>query len=157
MSKLLEQINRGSCTCLNCGTADSCFIKGHCSKCYPLILKIEKVQKDVLPDILKNIKNNFDLFEEAKKEYIRQIKWKLEIIKDSRILKDVSAHDLEYRINGTLRLLDGKSLGKINDSLAHYLEDNSARAYVHQLFSKIQLLKPFRVDYYRIYEACKNK
>jgi|ERR1035437_183718 hypothetical protein len=142
--------------CLNCETEDFRLTRGYCSKCYPLILRIEKIEKDILPDVLKNIKDNSDFFQEAKKEYIWQIKWRLEIIKDSHTLKDVSAHDLEYRINGTLKLLDGKSLGKINDSIAHYLRDDRARAYVHQLFSKIQLLKPFKVDFYRIYEARKK-
>lgn len=143
--------------CLNCESEDIRFVKGYCSKCYPLILRIEKSGKGILPDFIKKIDANFYSLAEAKKEYIRQINWRLEIIKDSHILKDISAHDLEYRINGTLKLLDGKSLGKINDPIAHYLKDDKARAYVHQLFSKIQLLKPFKVDYYRVYESGRKK
>lgn len=153
MNKLLVQINKEDRVCLNCESQDFRFTKGYCSKCYPLILRIEKSEKDILPDFIENIDKKYHSFEKIKKEYIRQIKWRLEIIRDSRILKDITPHDLEYRINGTLRLLDGKSLGKINDPIASYLKDNKARAYVHQLFSKIQLLKPFKVDHYKIYEA----
>jgi len=156
MSKLIEQTNKENRECINCKVEDFRFTRGYCSKCYPLILRIEKINKGILPEILQNIQNDSNFFEQAKKEYIRQIKWRLEIIKDSRILKDVSAHDLEDRINGTLRLLDGKSLGKINDPIDFYLRDNKARSYVYQLFSKIQLLKPFKINYYLVYETRKN-
>ena len=142
--------------CLNCEAEDFRFTRGYCSKCYPLILKIEKIEKNNLPDVLQRIKDSSGFFEEAKKEYIRQIKRRLEIIKDSRSIKKVTAHDLEFRINETLKLLDNKSLGKINDPIASYLKDDNARAYVYQLFSKIQILKPFKIDYYRIYEARKK-
>ena len=138
--------------CINCETKDSLLTRGYCSKCYPLILRIEKSEKDILPDLFKNFEKEYYSLEQIKKEYIRQIKWRMEIIRDSRILKEVTPHDLEYRINGTLRMLDGKSLGKINDPIAHYLGDETARAYIHQLFSKIQLLKPFKIDYNRLYE-----
>lgn len=157
MSKLLKKINAENITCLNCEAKDFRFSKGYCSKCYPLISKIEKIKEGILPEILQTIKNNFDFFEEAKKEYIWQIKWRLEIIRDAHVLKNISAHDLEYRINGTLRLLDGKTLGKINDPLSHYLKDDVTRAFIHQLFSKIQLLKPFKIDYNRVYESARKK
>ncbi|MFZ2150068.1 MAG: hypothetical protein WAV15_02835 [Minisyncoccia bacterium] len=141
--------------CLNCEVDDFRFTRGYCIKCYPLILKIEKIQKGILPNILEDIKTNFglDYFEGSKEEYISQIKRRLEIIKEARSLKQVTAHDLEYRINNTLRILDKKSLGKINDPLAHYLKDDRARSYVYQLFTKIQLLKPFKIDPYLVYDA----
>lgn len=153
MNKIQKQINK---ECINCKVEDFRFTRGYCSKCYPLILRIEKIKEDNLPDFLKNIDKEYHSFEKIKKEYTRQIKWRLEIIKDSRILKDVSAHDLEDRINGTLKLLDGKSLGKINDPIDFYLRDNKSRSYVYQLFSKIQLLKPFKINYYLLYETRKN-
>ncbi len=139
--------------CLNCEIEDFRFRKGYCTKCYPLISRIEKIEKGVLPEVLRRIKENFNFFEAAKKEYIRQIRHRLEIIKESRVLQVVGAHDVEYRINETLRLLDNKSLGKFNDPIAHYLKDNQARSYVYQLFSKIQLLKPFRINYWRVYDS----
>ncbi|MFZ3012032.1 MAG: hypothetical protein WA060_03515 [Minisyncoccia bacterium] len=139
--------------CLNCEVEDHSFRRGYCAKCYPLVLKIEKINKGILPDVLENIKKHFDFFEKSKEEYIRQIKYRLEIIKEARTIFDVSEHDLEYRINGTLRLLDGKSLGKINDPIRHYLKDPKARSFVYQLFTKIQLLKPFKIDYGRLYDV----
>ena len=139
--------------CLNCEVEDYYFKRGYCSKCYPLVLRIEKINKGILPEPLETIKRSFDFFEKAKKEYIRQIEYRLRIIKESRAIFNVSEHDLEYRINGTLRLLDGKSLGKMNDSIRHYLNDPKARSFVYQLFSKIQLLKPFKIDYGRLYDA----
>jgi len=153
MIRLLKQTNK---KCINCEVEDFRLTRSYCLKCYPLILRIEKINKGILPEILQNIQNDSNFFEQAKKEYMRQIKWRLEIVKDSRILKDVSAHDLEDRINRTLRLLDGKSLGKINDPIDSYLRDNKARSYVYQLFSKIQLLKPFKINYYLVYETRKN-
>lgn len=143
--------------CLNCGAKDFRFTKGYCTKCYPFILRIEKIKKGILPNVLQDIKRNFDFFEKSKEEYIRQLKYRLEIIKEARSLEYVSAHDLEYRINGTLRILDGKSLGKINDPIAHYLKDDKARSYVYQLFTKIQLLKPFKIDHYRLYEVSRGE
>lgn len=151
--------------CLNCEGCDSRFIQGYCSKCYPLHLKIEKIGKGILPKILQSINLSYydeedrNIFlEAAKKSYTSQIKRRLEIIKDSRVLKDyVSEHDLEYRINMTLNILDGKSLGKINDMLAHYFNDGKTRARVYQLFSQIQLLKPFQLNYWQIYDARKKK
>ena len=140
-------------TCLNCEIEDSRFTRGYCRKCYPLILRIEKIKEGNLPSVLEDIKRNFDFFEKSKGEYIRQLQYRLKIIKEAHSLKNVSAHDLEYRINGTLRVLDGKSLGKINDPIAHYLKDDRARSYVYQLFTKIQLLKPFKIDIWRLYEA----
>lgn len=139
--------------CLNCEKENVPLRKKHCTKCYSLILRIEKIEKGILPEILEHIKTDFNFFDAAKKEYIRQIKYRLELIKESNLLSEVSAHDLEYRINGTLRVLDGKTLGKINDSLAHYLKDDRTRAYVYQLFTKIQLLKPFKIDYYQVYRT----
>jgi hypothetical protein len=139
--------------CLNCEHEDFSIRRGYCAKCYPLILKIDKIKKGILPNVLEEIKKNFDFLEEAKKEYIWQIKHRLEIIKDSRVPKDISAHDLEYRINGTLKFWNGKSLGKINDSIAFYLKDDNSRSYVYRLFSEIQLLRPFKIDYYKLYDS----
>ena len=139
--------------CSNCKSEDFRFTRGYCGKCYHIIIRIEKIEKGILPHVLEGIKENFDFFEKSKLEYIRQIKHRLEIIKEARTFKNVSAHDLEYRINDTLRFLDGKTLGKINDPLAHYLKDERARSYVYQLFSKIQLLKPFKIDHGRLYEV----
>ena len=139
--------------CLNCEVEDYSFRRGYCVKCYPFVLKIEKINKGILPESLETIKRHFDFFEKAKKEYVRQIEYRLRIIKESRAIFDVGEHDLEYRINETLRLLDGKSLGKINDPIKHYLKDPKARSFVYQLFSKIQLLKPFKINYGRLYDV----
>lgn len=143
--------------CLNCEIQDYSFRRGYCTKCYPLILRIEKIEKGILPSTLEYIKINYDYFENSKNEYIRQIKYRLEIIKEAHTFRHVSAHDLEHRINRTLRILDNKSLGKINDPIAHYLKDDEARSYVYQLFNKIQLLKPFKIDLYLVYEAGAKK
>lgn len=138
--------------CLNCEEEAFHFVKGYCARCRPLVLRIEK---GILPDVLMGIKRtyNSDFLDKTKREYIRQLQWRLTIIKEAYKFKYVTAHDLEYRINNTLKVLDGKSLGKINDPLAHYLEDDRVRSYVYQLFTKIQLLKPFRIDSYRLYQA----
>ncbi len=45
MSKLLEKVNRDNLKCLNCQVQDFQFKRGYCSKCYPLILKIEKIKE----------------------------------------------------------------------------------------------------------------
>lgn len=139
--------------CLNCELEDSSIKRGYCSKCYPLILKIEKIEKGILPSVLEDIKKKFDFFEKAKEEYVWQIRRRLEIIKDAHVHKDISAHDLEYRINGTLKFWNGKSLGKINDPIAFYLKDDKARSYVYRIFSEIQLLRPFKIDYHRLYNS----
>lgn len=149
----MKNYNGDNQKCLNCKAEDFRFTRKYCTKCYPFILKIEKIKKGNLPNILQDIKRDFDFFEKSKEEYIRQLKYRLEIIKEAHSLEYVSAHDLEYRINGTLRILDGKSLGKINDPIAHYLKDDTARSYVYQLFTKIQLLKPFKVDIWRLYDV----
>jgi hypothetical protein len=141
--------------CLNCKREDFSFRKGYCGRCYGLILKIKKIENGTfLPEVLKIIKNDPHYsFDGSKNEYINQLKNRLKIIKDSYSLNRVSAHDLEFHINNTLRILGKRSLGKFNDSIAHYLGNDLARSYIYQLFSKIQLIKPFKVDYYRIYEA----
>jgi hypothetical protein len=158
MNNFKKQINNREKKCKNCKHNDLRFTRGYCSRCYPLILRIEKIQKGLLPELLQTIKESGHYsFDKAMKEYIWQIKWRLKIIKDAYVLENVSAHDLEYRINGTLRMLDGKSLGKINDSIASYLQNDIARSYVYQLFSKIQLLKPFKIDYHRVYEEASKK
>ena len=152
--------------CLNCSKEDFLSKRNHCTKCYSLILKIKKVERGVLPSVLESVKRIYNYpdknksrvyFEKAKKEYIRQIRYRLNLLKEANTLDFVTAHDLEYRINSTLRVLDGKSLGKINDPIAHYLNDDITRSYVYQLFTRIQLLKPFRIDYYEVYSACDDK
>ncbi len=137
--------------CLNCEIENFRFKKGYCKKCYPLVLRIEKIQNNILPDVLENIRTSSNFFEDSKKEYVRQIQYRLRIMKEANVFKEVSGHDLEFRINETLRILDNKNIGKINDSLASNLEDDRVRSYVYRLFTKIQLLKPFKIDYYRLY------
>lgn len=153
MSKLLKQKENMDRKCLNCEADSFRFIRGYCLRCYPLIMKIEKINKGILPDFLRNLDNRYYSLEKIKKECVKQIEWRLKIIKDSNVKTMITAHELEYRINDTLMFLDGKTLGKINDQIASYLKNDNARTYVYQLFSKIQLLKPFKLNYYRIYEA----
>ena len=136
--------------CINCGYEDFTIVKKYCTKCYPLTLKIDKIERNILPDFCSNLDPECYSYDKIKKECIAQIKHRLRIIKDSRNLEVVSAHDLEYRINSTLNILDNKTLGKINDPLASYLRNDTSRAFVYQLFSKIQLLKPFKYNYNRI-------
>lgn len=145
--------------CINCEREDYSFARGYCTKCYPLILRIDRIKKDHLPGVLITIKNGFgeDYFKRAKKDYIWQIENRLKILKESNIFINITAHDLEYRINGTLILLDGRSLGKINDPIAFYLKDDKTRSFVYQLFSKIQLLKPFNINYSRLYDAASGR
>lgn len=144
------------CECLNCGARGVRCTRNYCPRCYPLILRIEKIRNGVLPQILEEIKKKYDFFELSKKEYIRQVERRLEVIKDSESFMRATPHELEQRINETLKFLRAKTLGKMNDSIAHYLEDENARSYVHRLFSRIQLLKPFRIDYWRVYDVKKE-
>ena len=146
--------------CLNCKREDHGLVRGYCRKCYSLILKIEKIERgDFLPNVLKNIlESKVYNFKCSKKEYLKQLKCRLDLIRESNSFNSVSAHELESTINYTLRVLGKKSLGKFNDPIAFYLKDDKARAYVNQIFSKIQLLKPFTVNYLDIYKAgYKNK
>lgn len=124
----------------------------YCNKCYPFILKIKKIEKGELLNNLDRHLNGYRKkeLEKMSKESIKQLKYRLGIIKDSYILKDkVGEHDLELRINSTLKSLGHKTLGKKNDELRVYLGEKE-RVYVYQLFSEIQLLRPFRYDYYKI-------
>ena len=123
-----------------------------CSKCYPFILKIKKIGKGELPNNLDRYLSTHgkEDLDKMKNECIRQLKHRLGIIKDSYVLKDkVGEHDLELRINSTLKSLGYKTLGKKNDELRSHLGEKE-RAYVYQLFSEIQLLRPFKYDYFKI-------
>ena len=149
--------------CLNCDRDRESYPlkKGYCSKCYPLILKIEKVKKGILLPKLFELYLNNDAYcniNAVRKEYILQLEGRLEVIKKAYLFDDfISAHDLELEINSTIRHISKseKDLGKINDPIAFYLKDDKARAYVCQLFNKIKLLKPFKVNYDRLFEAAK--
>ncbi len=141
-------------TCLNCECEDFKFVKGYCQRCYRLVLKIKKIQEDRdLPEVLVGIRDDFDFYEDAKKEYISQLEYRLKLIREAHIFTNISAHDLEYKINGVLRKLGSKSLGKMNDPIAFYLKDEKSRSFVYRMFAKIELSKPFRVNYYRLFNS----
>ena len=114
--------------CINCERY--VLNRNYCGKCYPLILKIQKIKSGDLPKMLSLfLKSKGESF--IKEESIRQFKKRLELIKDSYVLKkEVGEHELENKINSYLRMLGPKTLGKKNDELRSNLKEKE-RAYVY--------------------------
>lgn len=145
--------------CKNCKREDYNFVRGYCTKCYPLILRIDKLKTG--NDIYNLFKRSNYMKERRKEmlsECIGQIKVRLKDIKDSNIPKDcISAHELESQINRTLRVVGKKSvskygLGKINDLLEFNLKQEGQKEFLYQLFAKIIILSRFQIDYWKVYE-----
>lgn len=145
--------------CKNCKREDCKFVREYCIKCYPLILKVDKLK--VGNDIYGLFeKGNYteDRKKEMLSECIRQIKVRLEDIKCSNILKDfITAYELECQINRTLRIVGKKSagkcgLGKINDLLEFNLRQKGRKEFLYQLFAKIIILSKFQINYWKVYE-----
>ena len=145
--------------CKNCKREDYKFVRGYCTKCYPLILKIDKLKTgNDIYRLFERSNHMKDRKEEMLSECIRQIEIRLEYIKDSNILKDcVTAHELECQINKTLRIVGKKSvgkygLGKINDLLEFNLRQKGQKEFLYQLFAKIIILSKFQIDYWKVYK-----
>lgn len=150
--------------CKNCNKENTWgnFSKGYCRKCYGLIIKKEKVKNGEIPktfDLLYrmffdlNDKQKVECVDFLKEEIIKSIDRRLELIKDSNNIRDdIQEHDLEYKINGTLRKLGcKKTLGKMNDAIRFYLKGES-RGYVYNIFCRAQLLKKFDYEQKYVYD-----
>lgn len=146
--------------CLNCELYSANIVKGHCKKCYRFYIKIIKLNKG--EDIYNVLGKNKYTEKEQQimfNECIRQIKCRLQDIRDANILrKTVTAHELEYQINSTIRSFGKKGfngrygLGKINDYLEYNTNDNQQKQFIFQLFAKIKLLNKFKLDFWKILE-----
>ncbi len=149
--------------CVNCENGSHKFIRGYCSKCYPIILKIDKLNNGL--DIYKLFINS-NYSEKDKKnmlnECIRQLRVRLEDLRDANVLRErVTAHELELQINNTIRSFGKKGfpgrygLGKINDYLEFDFRTNDQKIYLYRLFAMIKILNQFKIDYWKVYNIKK--
>ncbi len=144
--------------CKNCERGDYKFRRGYCTKCYSLILRIDKISqgKDsffILDSLAPEEINKINC------EKIRQLKKRLEDLRDSYVIrKKVTAHKLENQINSTLKDLGKKGIGKFNDQLEFGLKEKLSKEFVYQLFALIKISNRFSFNINKFWDIlCEKK
>ena len=96
--------------------------------------------------------------EEIKKDYFYQLEHRLNVIRDAYVSRDdIKAIDLEYRINEAFLLFSkDKKSGTVNIEIDSCLQDEKSKDYVCKLFSRMILLKRFKIDYGRLRDVAKS-
>lgn len=137
--------------CSNCKSSVCTLCDGYEKR----ILKTKEGKEDAFLGLTKVDSN--EVIINRRSRFISQIKERLKDIKDSEVLmKKVSAHELEVKINNVLNSLGLKGgLGKCNDYLEHNFPSNKEKVKLFKLFSEIKVKKKkrFNIDWDDIYNG----
>ncbi|MFA6376158.1 MAG: hypothetical protein WCX69_02020 [Candidatus Paceibacterota bacterium] len=134
--------------CKNC-LQENILTRGYCYDYYAMIFEIEKAKQGAFPQEVRGLYSVYGHnCEKIKEEYLRQLEHRLTIIQDANIPRnDIKAIDLEYRINEAFLLFsNGKKSGVVNIEINDYLQDEKSKGFVCKLFSRMILLKRFKID-----------
>jgi len=126
-----------------------------CDRYKRRILNIKKGKEDTFLG-LTNVDSK-EVVIGRRNRFIFQIVKRLKDVKDSEVpMKNVSAHELEIKINNVLNSLGLKGgLGKCNDYLEFNFPSNKEKVKLFQLFSEIKMKKKkrFNIDWCDVYNG----
>lgn len=158
--------SRQHATCRNCRTERHAHRgRGYCTRCYPLIRKIEQAQRWNLADPT-TLENCFwagfiydeESFERVRQNYIQQITERLEFLRmrEIKLSNPVDGLDIEYGLRFLLTRAGVRDSNILHGIASTFNEefDSNQKAILFRCLNTIQESILWRgIDYYRLFDS----